>query len=423
MAEQNVSIPNVPLNLRIQQLERLLEVSRTLSSLLELEPLLQMIIDAASDLTYSQESSILLYDDLEGDLKFEAAPWFKSSQMQELRVPIEGSIAGEVFTFGEPVVVRDAVADGRIFRAVDEHTGFETHSLLSVPLKVEEVCFGVLTAVNKYGGHFTSEDQYILETLASQAAVAIQNAKSLIEIQKAYEELADLDQMKTDFIAITSHELRTPLGLILGHATFLQDALGDDQREQMAVIIESALRLKEIIEDLSKVDNYRTGAAVLNWETVDLGVLVRRVSAGLMRLAEDYRVRIEFQLPGRPLVISADGEKLGLALSHIIRNGIMYNNPGGQVTISVEKAAGFAQFRVVDDGIGIPQEEQEKVFERFYQVENHMVRRRGGMGLGLSVAQLMVEMHQGRILLESEPGVGSTFTVLIPMDGEQDLSE
>lgn len=423
MAEQNVSIPNVPLNLRIQQLERLLEVSRTLSSLLELEPLLQMIIDAASDLTYSQESSILLYDDLEGDLKFEAAPWFKSSQMQELRVPIEGSIAGEVFTYGEPVVVRDAVADGRIFRAVDEHTGFETHSLLSVPLKVEEVCFGVLTAVNKYGGHFTSEDQYILETLASQAAVAIQNAKSLIEIQKAYEELADLDQMKTDFIAITSHELRTPLGLILGHATFLQDALGDDQREQMAVIIESALRLKEIIEDLSKVDNYRTGAAVLNWETVDLGVLVRRVSAGLMRLAEDYRVRIEFQLPGRPLVISADGEKLGLALSHIIRNGIMYNNPGGQVTISVEKAAGFAQFRVVDDGIGIPQEEQEKVFERFYQVENHMVRRRGGMGLGLSVAQLMVEMHQGRILLESEPGVGSTFTVLIPLDGEQDLSE
>ena len=423
MAEQNVSIPNVPLNLRIQQLERLLEVSRTLSSLLELEPLLQMIIDAASDLTYSQESSILLYDDLEGDLKFEAAPWFKSSQMQELRVPIEGSIAGEVFTYGEPVVVRDAVADGRIFRAVDEHTGFETHSLLSVPLKVEEVCFGVLTAVNKYGGHFTSEDQYILETLASQAAVAIQNAKSLIEIQKAYEELADLDQMKTDFIAITSHELRTPLGLILGHATFLQDALEDDQREQMAVIIESALRLKEIIEDLSKVDNYRTGAAVLNWETVDLGVLVRRVSAGLMRLAEDYRVRIEFQLPGRPLVIRADGEKLGLALSHIIRNGIMYNNPGGQVTVSIEKADGFAQFRVVDDGIGIPQEEQEKVFERFYQVENHMVRRRGGMGLGLSVAQLMVEMHQGRISLESEPGVGSTFTVLIPLDGEQDLSE
>lgn len=423
MAEQNVSIPNVPLNLRIQQLERLLEVSRTLSSLLELEPLLQMIIDAASDLTYSQESSILLYDDLEGDLKFEAAPWFKSSQMQELRVPIEGSIAGEVFTYGEPVVVRDAVADGRIFRAVDEHTGFETHSLLSVPLKVEEVCFGVLTAVNKYGGHFTSEDQYILETLASQAAVAIQNAKSLIEIQKAYEELADLDQMKTDFIAITSHELRTPLGLILGHATFLQDALEDDQREQMAVIIESALRLKEIIEDLSKVDNYRTGAAVLNWETVDLGVLVRRVSAGLMRLAEDYRVRIEFQLPGRPLVIRADGEKLGLALSHIIRNGIMYNNPGGQVTVSVEKADGFAQFRVVDDGIGIPEGEQEKVFERFYQVENHMVRRRGGMGLGLSVAQLMVEMHQGRISLESEPGVGSTFTVLIPLDGEQDLSE
>lgn len=419
MTEQDYSLISIPLSQRIQQLERLLEVSRTLSSLLELEPLLQMIIDAASDLTYSQEASILLYDEIEHDLKFVAAPWFKRDQMQEVRVPLQGSIAGEVFTFAEPVVVRDADMDGRIFRAVDDHTGFATQSLLSVPLKVEEVCFGVLTAVNKYGGHFTAEDQYILEILASQAAVAIQNARNLNEIQRAYEELADLDQMKTDFIAITSHELRTPLGLILGHATFLEDLMqDDDQKAQVAVIIEGALRLKEIVEDLSKVDSYRTGAAVLNWETVDIGVLVRKVSAGLMRLAEDYRVRIEFELPKHPLVLQADEEKLSLALSHIVRNAIMYNQPGGLVTISVEKSDSYIHFCVQDSGIGIAQDELGKIFERFYQVENHMVRRRGGLGLGLSVAQLMIEMHQGSISVESEPGEGSTFRVQFPLVGE-----
>jgi len=247
--------------------------------------------------------------------------------------------------------------------------------------------------------------------LASQAAVAIQNARSVNETQKAYQELADLDQMKTDFIAITSHELRTPLGLILGHATFLEDLLEGDQREQVSVIIESAMRLKEIVEDLSKVD--------LNWGLVDVGVLVRKVGAGLMRLAEDYRVRIEFELPKRPLTIRADMNKLGLALSHVVRNAIIYNNPGGSVTISAEKAGDEVLFKVTDDGVGIPQGELEKIFDRFYQVENHMVRRRGGMGLGLSVAHLMIEMHQGRISVESELGVGSTFCVAVPLAAEE----
>ena len=418
MTEDAFNPSEEPRHLRIQQMERLIEVGRTLSSVLELDPLLQMIIDTAADLTDSQEASILLYDELVGDLTFVAAPWFKRNQMQEVRVPITGSIAGEVYTFGKPVMVRDAVEDGRVFRAVDEHTGFETHSLLSVPLMVKGACFGVLTAVNKQGEHFTPEDVYILETLASQAAVAIQNARYLKETQDAYEELADLDQMKTDFIAITSHELRTPLGLILGHATFLQDLVDEELRSQMGVVVESAERLKEIIEDLSKVDSYRTGEIEMRWEVLDVGVLVRKVSAACMRLGEEYRVRIRFELPERPVVIQADGEKLGLALNHLIRNAIIYNRPGGLVTTAVETEKGMLKIRVEDDGLGIPEDELERVFERFYQVEDHMVRRRGGMGLGLSVAQLMVGMHRGRIRVESELDQGSRFTVIIPLEQE-----
>jgi len=416
MTDETFNPAEEPRQLPIQQMERLIEVGRTLSSVLELDPLLQMIIDTAADLTDSQEASILLYDELAGDLTFVAAPWFKRNQMQEVRVPIRGSIAGEVFTYGKSVMVRDAVEDGRVFRAVDAHTGFETHSLLSVPMMAKGACSGVLTAVNKRGEQFTPEDEYILEILASQAAVAIQNARYLKETQKAYEELADLDQMKTDFIAITSHELRTPLGLILGHATFMQELVDEDLRSQMGVVVESAERLKEIIEDLSKVDSYRTGEIEMRWDAVDVGVLVRKASAACMRMAEEYRVRILFELPQPPVVIRADGEKLGLALNHLIRNAIIYNRPGGMVTTTVETAKEFLLIRVEDDGLGIPQDELERVFERFYQVEDHMVRRRGGMGLGLSVAQLMVEMHRGRIKVESELDKGSRFTVVLPLE-------
>ena len=116
-----------PLNQRIQQLERLLELGRNLSALLDLDPLLQSIIDASSDLTNSQEASILLYDEEVGNLEFVAAPWFKRDQLGEIRVPLQGSIAGRVFTFGEPVVVQDGLSDERIYRNVDINTNFETH--------------------------------------------------------------------------------------------------------------------------------------------------------------------------------------------------------------------------------------------------------------------------------------------------------
>ncbi len=404
---------------RIEQLERLIEVSRNLSALLDLEPLLQTIVAEAAELTHSQEASILLHNEEKQHLYFVAAPWHKRERMREVQVPLKGSIAGQVYQLGEPVLVADAQNDPRHFADVDLYTEFETHSVLAVPMVFQGQRMGVLTAVNKQsGGQFDADDVYVLDTLALQAAIAIHNANLLKQTQEAVDELNELDRMKRDFIAITSHELRTPLGLILGHATFLNEMVPEDLKAQMDVIVRSSIRLKEIVEDLTKVNNFQTGQARVRWQPINLNQLLQELVRSFKDEADKKKLSLKLVLPDEQLMVEGDGEKIGIAIIHLIRNALMFTDEGG-VEISALRLPGHLQISVRDTGLGIPEEDIARIFERFYQVEDHMTRRHGGMGLGLSVAKMMVEMHNGRISVNSVVGKGSTFNVVFPITGNQ----
>jgi signal transduction histidine kinase len=409
-----------PLHQRIQQLERLLEVSRTLSGMLELEPLLQSLVEIASDLTYSEEASILLYDKQSQQLEFVAAPWFKRDIMREIRVPLRNSISGEVFTRGTPMIVQDAQKDERLFRLVDESASFQTRSILAVPLTYQGKPTGVLTAVNKLGGlGYTEEDIKVLETLASQAAIAIKNATLLRESQEAYDELAELDRMKSNFVAITSHELRTPLGLILGHATFLKETGSEEFRSQIDVIVRSATRLKEIIEDLSKVNNMPSDGDVLRRHVLNVNGIVVDLASTYAIQAKQKGIRFKTVMPDKQLAVEGDGEKIKVALDHLVKNALTFTDEGGVVMVSLEEVPGMVKISVADTGIGIPKKDVDRIFERFYQVASHMTRKHGGMGLGLAVAKGMIEMHGGKITVESKEGRGSKFTVFLPTTASQ----
>jgi signal transduction histidine kinase len=404
-----------PLGGRIRQLERLIEVSRNLSAMLEPEPLLQSIIEVAAELTHSEEASILFYKKDEDQLAFVAMPWFKRDLMKKIGVPLENSVAGEVFTRCEPILVHDAQTDPRLFRMVDQAADFRTESLLAVPMIFQGKATGVLTAVNKLGEQRYSEDDVrVLETLASQAAIAIKNASLLKESQDAYEELAAMDRVKSDFVAITSHELRTPLGLILGHATFLSEMIPEDMKQQLDVIVRSAMRLKEIVEDLAKVNNFQTGQSRMRPRKIDINQLVSDVVSAYKDMATDKNILLQISVPKGNQSVEGDAEKIRIALGHLIKNAITYTNKGGNVNIVTEEVPGYVKLSVIDDGVGIPQNDLERIFERFFQVEEHMTRKHGGMGLGLSVAQIMVEAHGGRIGVESEEGKGSAFSILLP---------
>jgi signal transduction histidine kinase len=280
---------------------------------------------------------------------------------------------------------------------------------------IDHQATGVLTAVNKTGGApYDTQDVYVLETLASQAAIAINNAQLMNECRDAYQALAKLDEMKKSFIAITSHELRLPIGLILGHSSYLKEILDGEAAEQIRVIERGALRLKDIVEDLSQVENMRTGQTSVRIEAVDLVPVLNNLIERYSRQAAEQQLFISTVFPSPSLILEADAAKLSIAIEHLLKNSLAFTDPGGRIEISFEESEDAVVIHVSDTGIGIPDEDLGLVFERFYQVETHMTRRHGGMGMGLAVAKMMVELHKGAIHVESQVGKGSRFSILLP---------
>jgi len=403
-------------NERIDHLERLLEVVRGLTTAPDLETFLQTIIVEATEMTNSELASILEYDETAEELRFLAMHWFERDLLRPMGVPLQGSAAGWVYRKGQPLIIQNVKADQRHFKVIDRMTNHETQSLVAVPLMVRGEVIGVLEALNKKDdAHYTEEDLTILETLGALAAQAMQNVDLMRNVRASKIELAELERLKSDFIAIASHELRTPLGLILGHATFLRELAGEQFGEQLDTIVRNATRLKEIVENLSDVDNYQNGSARVRGDRVSMAKIADDVVASFRNEAEQRNITLKTELGNLPYYIHADQIKITIALSNLVKNAIQYTETGGHVTVNVEEDSGYIKVTVMDDGIGIPARELPRVFERFYQVETHLTRRYGGMGLGLSVAKAMIELHSGRIWAESS-GKGSTFTFLLPVN-------
>ncbi len=403
-----------------RRLERLLEICKNLSANLDFEPLLQSIIEAASDLTRSESSWIMVHDSETLSLRFIAAPWDVVDTLKPISVPLDRSVGGWVYMHAQPMVLNHAEDDPRVFRMIDRGLNEKTRSLLAVPLFFKGKPIGVMEAVNKLNNaHYTEEDINILETLASQASVAIQNRRLLDESQEAYRKIMALDRMKTDFIAITSHELRTPLGVILGHASLLKDCIAKEHQKEMDIIVRNSLRLKDILEQFLNIDTLELGLSRLHRTKVSISPLVKEVVDAFQEAAGEKKIKIKVELPQTQFFIEGDMEKIAIALRNLVKNALTFTNEGGQVKIKVEQVPGYAKISVTDNGIGIPAEEQEKIFQRFYQVEKHLTRRHGGMGLGLSITLDMVEMHGGRIWVDSVEGKGSQFTFILPVNPAQ----
>ncbi len=399
-----------------RKLGDLLAVIRGLRSATDTGQLLQRLTSAATDLTDSVAASILEFDTGLGCLRFIAAPWFHHQQLKDMRIPLDGSAAGWVYSKVEPLLIQDTATDARHFKEVDQKIGFTTSSLLAVPMTYGGETLGVLEVFNKTGSaHYTEDDVTILEILAFYASLALWTMGLEARVGATQDERQELDRLKSNFIAIASHELRTPLGLILGHATFLRETIAEEHHEPMETIIRNANRLKEIIESLTNVDNVESGVARLRQNAMSIPAVVKDVVSSFQDMAASKNITLRMDIGTRELLVEADANKIGVAISNLVRNAITFTDPGGQALVRVTTMPGFAQVSVIDNGIGIPTKDLGKIFERFFQVEAHLTRRHSGMGLGLSVAKAMIEMHGGRIWVESVEGKGSNFTFLLPV--------
>jgi signal transduction histidine kinase len=399
------------------RLQRILEISQILTSTYDLDELLQIILDAATELTRTETASIMLLDEGSTELRFAASTGSYREKLMSMRVPVDGSLAGTILRSGEPMVFDNAQQDPRHFDGVDKQIAFESRSMLGVPLLMRNRSVGVLEAWNKLdSSSFSEEDGQVLMTLAAQAAVAIENARLVTALQRAYEQLNRVDQIKSDFIAIASHELRTPLGLILGYAAMLKEDLKNPETtQQLDVVMNSALRLRDLIDDMVNVQHIEEGKAKLVLTEFVLQEVIQRAVEAMRELYSAKDQELLLSLPPQPVALTADREKITLVLNNLLTNAIKFTDAGGRIMVTAERKNGEVQVHVADTGIGIPAREVERIFDRFYQVEPHLTRTHGGLGLGLAIAKGMIELHGGKIWVESVEGLGSRFSFSVPM--------
>jgi signal transduction histidine kinase len=398
------------------QLTRLIEISLTLNSTLDQDRILQFIINTASDILNCEAVSILLYDDKKEELRIAASTDSNPEELAKIPVPLDSSIAGTIFTENAPQIINNPENNPLHFQGVDEKIQFETRSLVGVPMQIRDTVTGVLEGLNKRDGEFTKADVDILSVIASQAAVAINNAHLMNSLQHAYEELSQIDKIKSEFISIASHELRTPLSHILGYAHMLQEETKDGSSVSAKRLLESANQLQSLVDAMTNMNLLEMGSQELSLEKVALQQILVDTYKAALETIKARRHETEFDLPKPPIYIMADSEKLERAFLNILNNAALFTPDGGQIKINVTAHEDHAHVTITDNGIGIPKDELENIFDRFNQVESHLTRAHGGIGLGLPIAKGLVELHGGKIWAESEgANTGTTFQITIPL--------
>ncbi len=389
---------------RLNRYERIIEISQQLNSMLDHVTLLKRIIAAGLELTNTEAVSILLIDPASGELRFEQASDPNTmAQMQDIIVPMEGSIAGWVVMHGEGRVIEDVKQDPSFFDEVDDELEFTTRNILAVPMKTHNKVIGALEAINKRNRErFTDEDVRLLGILAGQAAIAIENARMF---------------QQSDFMAEMVHELRTPLAALKTSAVLLRrDDLPEEKRSDIVVTMqgetERLIRLTSDFLDLARLESGRVrldiqpfDAAKLLDESID--VVESQAAARGITIQRFYE----------PVEVTGDRGKIKQVLLNLLTNAIKYNRDGGRVTVraypTTRHDVSYVEIAVADTGYGISKDNQKHMFQKFYRVAA-TADTAAGTGLGLAIAKHIVEAHEGDIWLESQVDVGSTFYLTLP---------
>jgi signal transduction histidine kinase len=406
----------------VGQLTALGEVGRAVSSTLDLETVLSTIVSRAIQLSGTDGGSVYEYDEATEEFSLRASRDLPEAYVEQVRDtrPRKGEGAvGRVAQTREPVQIAD-ISDPTAYESRVRHTLLQIglRALLAVPLLAEDQLVGALIVMRKRAGTFASEEVALLQTFATQSALAIQNARLFREIEDKSRQLEVASQHKSEFLANMSHELRTPLNAIIGFSEVLTERmfgeLNEKQEEYSKDIHASGQHLLSLINDildLSKIEAGRMELEVTDFHlptAIDNALMLVRERAGRRSIA--LHTNIDNQL-GQ---IHADERKVRQVVLNLLSNAIKFTPEGGRIDIGAAPKDGFVEVSVSDTGVGIAPEDQEAVFEEFRQVGT-ADKKVEGTGLGLALCRKFVELHGGRIWVKSQLGMGSTFTFTIPV--------
>jgi len=387
----------------LQRYDRLLEMTLDLVSTLDLGTLLQMIVNAVMELTGSQAAALLLHDPQRNQLYFEAATERLRSDDTYIGIPLENSIAGWIYRNRKPMRLDDTSNDPHFFREVDLITSARAASILGAPLLAKDKVLGVIEAVNKLQGSFDEQDERVLQALAAQAAIAIENTRLF---------------KQSDLIAEMVHELRTPLSALSAAAHLLQrPELEEGQRRKISqTIFGEVQRLNGMTTNFLELSRLESGRVRFEREPIYLEGLVWECIEILRIQAESERISLETNIDRSIPTVLGDRSQVKRLLLNLLTNAIKYNEPGGWVRVALNAEDQHTRLVIEDNGRGIPESSLDHLFDRFYRVPEYEGGT-GGTGLGLAIAKRIVQVHGGTIDVESTLGQGTRFIVRLPSGG------
>jgi GAF domain-containing protein len=406
----------------VSELKALGEVGQAVSSTLDLETVLTRIVSHAVQLSGTDGGAIYEYDEPSEEFLLRATDHMEEELITALRANpprLGDGVVGRAAASREPVQVPNILEERAYaprMREMLERFGFRAS--LAVPLLREDRIVGGLVVRRKAIGEFRPEVIELLKTFATQSVLAIQNARLFREIEDKSRQIEAANRHKSEFLANMSHELRTPLNAIIGFSEVLGERLFGELNEKQAEytddILSSGRHLLSLINEILDLSKVEAGRMELELAKFDLPLAIDNARTFVRERATKHGIGLDVTVDDRLGEFVGDERKIKQILLNLLSNAVKFTPEGGRIGIKARQADGSVEISVSDTGIGIASEDQPKIFEEFRQVGSDYAHKVEGTGLGLTLAKKFVELHGGKIWVESEVGKGSTFSFTLP---------
>jgi GAF domain-containing protein len=402
---------------RLRDTSALVDMAKQVTGKLKLQSVLQTTVQILKGLLNARASTITMLSEDGLELMVAAAAGV-NPEFANARMKLGEGVSGEVVNQCELIYVHDAHRDPD-FLFFDE----VVRSLLAVPLIIRGEAIGTLTVDSDQPNAFSESDIQLMTIAAAQVSIAIANARLFEELERraaelavAYDELKESDRLKDELVQNVSHELRTPLTFVKGYVDLLMDGemglVTPDQQYALQIVSEKTDEITRIIDDIITLQ--RIDAGNLQLEKISMADLINTAVTGYRLVATEKGLTVTYTLPLVKGWVMIDKGRVNQVLANLIGNAMKFSPDGGTITVAMYEEKNEVCVVVTDQGIGVPTDKQERIFERFYQVDGSSRRRFGGTGIGLAIVKRIIDAHYGRIWVESEINKGSSFYFALP---------